>query len=365
MQLFSKYTQMKSLSDIRGHIDPALQQIESFRIEKLNSISKARGWYLVPISIVIFGFVSLQLDSHFPYRVQFITVFCFFIAFILFFLVYIFKVAPHRAQFIASFKHDVFSAFVLHLYPGSYYAPDNYLPSIIFKSSKLFSSFDSYKGEDYFEGTTNAKTSFKFSELKVSDSYSDSDGNQQNQLVFSGLFLVLDIPIKVVNPIFVLPDTAEKLTGTAGKFLQRTFGTFFRGNQKLVYFNEYPDFEKEFVVYSKDESIAKEILGPGLIEALCKIKSTWNKKVRVSLIDNHLYVAIDTKHDLFHPNIKKSLLQDEVINELYEELALCFSIVEDISAGLIKKSTSDTDVKESPINRRNKKNKDNDNPFLL
>ncbi len=68
---------------------------------------------------------------------------------------------------------------------------------------------------------------------------------------------------------------------------------------------------------------------------------------------------------MFHPNIKKSLLQDEVINELYEELALCFSIVEDISAGLIKKSTSDTDVKKSPKTRRNKKNKDNDNPFLL
>ncbi len=229
---------MKSLSDIRGHIDPALQQIESFRIEKLNSISRARMWYLLPIAVLIFGFVSLQLDSLFPYRVQFITVFSFFIAFILFFLVKIFKVAPHRAQFIASFKHDVFSAFVLHLYPGSYYAPDNYLPSIIFKSSKLFSSFDSYSGEDYFEGTTKTETSFKFSELKVAKRNSDSEGNQQNHPIFSGLFLVVDISIKVVDPIFVLPDTAEKLTGTAGKFIQRTFGTLLRGDQKLVYFNE-------------------------------------------------------------------------------------------------------------------------------
>lgn len=349
---------MKSLPEIRRHIEPVLRKIEDFRIEKLNSISKARRWYLLPVVVTGLGFATLQLNS------QFLTVFTFFIAFILFFLVSLFKVSPHRAQFVATFKHDVFSSFFLQLYPGSYYAPDNYLPSNIFKASKLFSSFNKYKGEDYFEGTTDAGISFKFSELNVSDVHTDAKGDSQTRNVFKGLFLVLDTPIKATDPVIVLPDTAEKLLGTTGKLLQKTMGSFFNKGRELIYFEEFPDFEKKFVVYSKNKSLAKAILKPSLLKAFCEIESKWKKNIRLSWVDNYLHLALHTQHDFFNPNIKKSLLQDSVIKELYSELALCFSIVENLSDIFTDKLANELE-EEDVSTKLYSRNMDNNNPFLL
>ncbi len=349
---------MKSLNDIRREINPALQKIELLRKEKLQAISNAKKWYILPLIILLFALFSF-LSGSLP-----LTIFCAVISFISFFLVYLFKISPHKTEFIHSFKHQVFSSFVSSIYPNSYYAPDNYLPSSIFSSSQLFGSYDSYSGEDYFEGETESGCAFKFSELRVTDTTTDSDGDSTTSTVFDGIFFILDVPQRVSGRIQVIPDSAESSFGTFGKFIQKTMGSLFQGGE-LVYFEEHPEFEKEFVVYSKDEEEARRLLSPVLIKAIYDLKIKWNKRLRLSFINNQIFIALSTGNNFFQPDIKKSLMKDNTLHELYDELSLCFSVVEDLSIEHDEQYNhlnSDPVIQDAKIY---KKNDNPNNPFLL
>jgi hypothetical protein len=349
---------MKSLNDIRRQINPALQKIELLRKEKLQAISKAKKWYILPVIILVFSVLSF-LSGSLP-----LTIFCAVISFISFVLVYLLKISPHKREFVHSFKHQVFSSFVSSLYPNSYYAPDNYLPSNIFSSSQLFGSYDSYSGEDYFEGETESGCAFKFSELRVTDTTTDSDGDSTTTTVFDGVFFILDVPQRVSGRVQVIPDSAESSFGMLGKFMQKTMGSLFQGG-KMVYFEEHPEFEKEFVVYSKDEEEARRLLSPALIKAIYDLKIKWNKRLRLSFINNQIYIALSTGNNFFQPDIHKSLLNDNILHELYDELSLCFSVVEDLSIEHDDKYNHLNTDTIKPETKIYKKSDNSNNPFLL
>lgn len=249
-------------------------------------------------------------------------------------LITVFKVLPHQSNYIANFKKEAFTSFTEALYPTIYYAPGNYLPRRLFDQSKLFRSYNKYIGEDYFEGKTESGHSFKFSELNVQSesTTTDDDGHTSTSTttVFSGLFFVLDVPNRVNGQIQILPDTAESTFGKVGKFLQKNVGAFFK-RSTMVYMEGHPEFEKEFVVYGKDEEEVYRILTPNLLQAIYDLRYKWNIKLSISFIGHQMYIAMPTSKNFFHPDIKHSVLEDKLLQELYDELALCFSVVEDLS----------------------------------
>lgn len=351
---------MKTLNDIRQQIAPALERVEVFRKEKLEAISSAKKWYIIPI--ITLG-VALVAGFGGIFALTFVLGI---IALIAAVLIAAFVVEPHRNNYAAHFKKEVFTNFVEKLYPDTYYAPANYLPSNLFKESRLFGSYDDYKGEDYFEGITDNGCSFKFSELHVTETHRDSDGDTRTSTVFDGLFFVLSVPNHVHGQIQVLPDSAESTLGFIGKYLQKSLGALFQG-AKLVYLEEHPEFEKEFVVYSKDEDEARRILTPGLIEAIYDLRYKWDTRLRISFINQHIYVALSNSKNFFHPDIHRTVLDDFLLKELYDELALCFSVIEDLSIeqkkGYSPKKNWNTSSNEKPPLYTNKKS--NNNPFLL
>lgn len=355
---------MKTINDIRRQIQPALQKIEHFRLEKLEAIAAARKWYIIPTIIVVIAVISI-FTGMIP-----IAIILGIIGLVGYVLVAFLKVGPHETSYIASFKEEIFKAFVQGIYPNTYYAPANYLPSNLFASSRLFGGYDSYGGEDYFEGKTDSGSLFKFSELRVTDTetYRDSDNNTQTRTttIFDGMFFVLDVPNRVAGRVQVLPDMAESSFGFLGKFVQKNLGSFFQG-AKMVYLEDHPEFEKAFVVYSQNEDEAYRILTPTLVQAIYDLRYKWNVTMRLSFIDNQIYVALSTSKNFFQPNIKKSVLEDDLLNELYDELALCFAVVEDLSE---ENPSSYNPKSENPNTDENnpfytKKNGSNNNPFLM
>jgi hypothetical protein len=350
---------MKNLHDIRQEIQPTLRQIEKHRIEKLEAISKAKKWYIIPVTLLILALLS-GLGMLVPMAIIFGV-----LAIVGFLLVGIFKVSPHKKGYINSFKEEVFSTFVQSLYPDTYYAPGNYLPSTIFSASQLFGGYDSYDGSDYFEGKTENGCAFKFSEINATSTTRDSDGDSRTTTVFNGVFFVLSVPNRVTGRIQVLPDSAESSMGFLGKLVQKSLGSLFQGGT-MVYMQEHPEFEKEFVVYSKDPEEAYRVLTPAMIQAIYDLRYKWNKKLRVSFIDNQIYVALSSTHDYFHPDINKSVLDDNFLDEFYDELALCFAVVEDMSiehTGTYNPPREEEETEKPQIYTKRKAN--DGNPFLL
>lgn len=346
---------MKTLNDIRRQVIPALQRVEKFRLEKLDTIAREKRWYGVPI-ILLIAAVIVGLEG-----TAFIGIALGVVAIIVLVLVYIVRVEPHRMAYISNFKEQVFASFIKELYPSIYYAPSNYLPSTLFSKSELFGSYDDYTGEDYFEGQTDNGCTFKFSELYVTETTRSSDSDTTTT-IFDGMFFVLDVPNRVNGRIQILPDSSESTFGRIGKFMQKKLGAFFQG-AAMVYMEDHPEFEKEFVVYSKDEAEAYRILTPGLLNAIYDLRYRWDIRLSVSFIGHQIYVAFPSSKNFFHPNIDRSVLEDNLIEEIYHELGLCFAVVEDLS---MEHKPSDSweqlnVVKKNNSNTGNSRN----NPFLL
>ena len=147
---------MKRLKDIRQEIDPCLQKIEKERLVILEKVSKIKQLYILPVLLLIFTAVSFFVEAR---ELAFILLF---FAIGSFLLIAMFQVGAHQANYSSNFKKEAFLAFVKALYPSVYYAPGNYVPSSLFERSGLFSCYNTYEGEDYFEGKTESGHSFKF-----------------------------------------------------------------------------------------------------------------------------------------------------------------------------------------------------------
>ncbi|WMX12843.1 DUF3137 domain-containing protein [Aureispira sp. CCB-E] len=351
---------MKKLSDIRRQINPCLRKIEQERQDTLANIKKAKKWYLLPILLLLLAIVSFAANK-IPLGIGLL-----FVSIVGLIVVAVFKVSPYQTNYISNFKKGAFSTFVEASYPQVYYAPDNYLPSSLFDKSKLFGSYDSYSGEDYFEGKTEGGCSFKFSELHVTKTEvtSNGDGGVETsaRTIFDGLFFVLNVPDRVSGQIQVLPDSVENVFGKMGKIFQKKIGAFFQ-RSSVVYLEDHPEFEKEFVVYSKDEEEVYRILTPNLLQAIYDLRYKWNTRLSISFIEHQVYVAMPTSKDFFRPNIKYSVTDDTLLKELYDELALCFAVVEDLSMEHQPEESRSLLNSGQSVNFNRTKSKDN--PFLL
>lgn len=230
------------------------------------------------------------------------------------------------------FKSKVFKTFVEMLYPRMTYTPDSGISRETFTSSELFNRPDRFNAEDYFKGTVG-DAQVEFSEVHAQDvSRSNSNGKSSTRTstIFRGLFIALETQQNVYGNVIVVPDTAESSFGGFGRWIQRSLGSFFQG-KKMIYFEEYPEFEKQFVVYSSEEEEARRVLTPALLRSICDLRNKWNNRIYISFFNNRIYMALPIKGNLFETKLSQSLLEGGVISKLYEELALCFGVIEDFA----------------------------------
>jgi len=314
---------MKTVNEIKKQIEPSLIEIETFREEKLNAAKQGRTYYIIPIilgiPIVLFSIVQEEPALIFFSIAALVVVTV---------MISHYKVQVHINAYKKEYKKQILTAFINKLYPEANYFPEKHIDSRTFDISNLFQKHNRYKGEDYFKGKTESGNSFEFSELDVK--YRTSGKNSNTRTVFKGLFFVLETNDTIDSEVYVLPDFAEKKFGNTGKYFQKTLGGLFNGS-KMVYMEKHPEFEKEFVVYSKKETDAYRVLSPTMIDAICHLKYNWNVPIHIGFINNKIYIGIPSHKDYFKPTIEKSVREDSLLEEFYNELAACFSVIEDMS----------------------------------
>jgi len=232
--------------------------------------------------------------------------------------------------YVHAFKVNVIQKIVHYIDPDLTYTPTGHVPKWQIVGSRIFSKHpDRVRGDDLVEGRIG-ETNMQFSEVHVEakhESTTSSGGRQRRwSTIFRGLFFVADFNKKFSGKTLVLPDTAEHVLGSLGSFLQSLNLT--RGELIKM---EDPELEKHFVVYGDDQIEARYILSTSLMRRISEFRNKTGKRVCLSFINSHVYVAIPYARCLFEPRVFRSILGFKGIEQCLEDFELFTGIVEDLN----------------------------------
>lgn len=240
-------------------------------------------------------------------------------------LVYVFiKYVKYRNQF----KEKVVSKIIKLINPDYKYDANRHIDVYEFNNSKIFSKkAERCQGDDFVYGKIE-NTDFKFSELKAQyKTVSTEDGKTKTEWhsIFRGLFFHADFNKIIQGTTYVMPDTAEKLLGKFGQKFQEMSGP-----DKLVKL-ENPEFEKLFAVYSSNQIEARYILTPVMMESIVEISKKYGRKMYFSFTCDRVYCAIKFNKALFEPRIRKSGVNYEDVEEMYQLFGLIETIIHEMN----------------------------------
>jgi hypothetical protein len=322
---------MKTKEELRKHYDcellPCLKELESRRKATL---AKIAAFTVLMICLVLA--VIAAAAGIFVFARQCSVTFCCLPAFpILWIAAYFIGFSKIAAPYRRQFKSEIMPKIVKYVSEGLEYDFKGHIPVEEFRKSEIFTvEPDIYTGEDRVYGRLG-ETGIDFSEIVAQEKRRDHDteGSRSTSYVtiFRGIFLVADFNKRFKSKTLVLPDTAEKLFGKmVGGFIQSK--NIMR--PPLVKLED-PEFEKHFVVYSKDQIEARYILSPALMKRITEYRMKTGKNIFLSFVDNKLRVAIPYKKNLFEPRLFRSIVDFEKMEEFHSIIQLTADIVEDLN----------------------------------
>lgn len=91
---------------------------------------------------------------------------------------------------------------------------------------------------------------------------------------------------------------------------------------------ENVEFEKEFAIYGTDQTEARYILSPALMERIMAFRQQTKKRISISFINSQIFIAIPLSDNMFEAPLFTSMINYPKVAEYYNYLALCVGIVE-------------------------------------
>jgi hypothetical protein len=240
------------------------------------------------------------------------------------FFVYYIKFGSTISEKKVRFKREIIGKTVTFLHGDLSYDHTRCIDKGTYNRSKLYlENISRYNGDDLVSGTVG-KTAIRFCELHTQQ-VRKSGKNTTVVTIFRGLFFIGDFNKKFIGETFVLPDIAESTFGSLGTFFQKMNIS----RPKLVKLEDI-EFEKSFAVYGTDQIEARYILSTALMQRIMGFKKKTGKDISMSFIDSNVFIGIPVAKDLFEAPLFSSLVNYSMIEEYYQYLALCISIVEDL-----------------------------------
>ena len=193
-----------------------------------------------------------------------------------------------------------------------FYLHEGYVPQNLFEISNFVeNSFDTYAGEDLFafeiKRIRNQKeltTHFVASDILAERTVFDSSGKPEKKTIFDGIFCA----IQFSNPFkCTLEINAVKKPNL----------------QQLK--TESSEFDKKFIAQTNNQIESRLILTPSLMEKLLKIG-----KDKMGLVFREHYLFIYFKRELFSLSKKDDKFNFELVESVYDDIALLHSIAEEI-----------------------------------
>ncbi len=292
-------------------IVPGLSTLEAMRKAQLRRV---RFMWIATVISLFLGFITMMP----PLILVFLL-----ISLLLYF--YFFGVKRNRPDFKSEYKKVVIGKLTQFITPELVFTPNLFIPQSKYNSSKIFlSNPDIYKGEDLVAGKID-KTQVEFCELHTQDRQTDHKGRTTYVTIFKGLFFIADFNKHFTGQTYVLSDFGERFLGAFGKMMQGLS----IGRPEVVRM-ENPIFEKQFVVYSSDETEARYILSTAMMERILAFKEKTKANIQLSFADNNIYMAVPLKKNFFEPSIRRSVMNFDDVKDYYEQLLFCVAIVDEL-----------------------------------
>lgn len=292
-------------------IVPGLTSLEVLRKAQLRRLRFM--WIATVISLFV-GFVTMLAP---------LILVCLLISLLLYF--YLFGYNRKRPNFKSEYKKVVITKLTQFIDPELVFTPNLFIPESKYNASKIFlSDPDIFKGEDLVSGKID-KTQIEFCELHTQDRQTDHKGRTSYVTIFKGLFFIADFNKHFSGQTYVLSDFGERFLGAFGKMMQGLS----IGRPEVVRMED-PLFEKQFVVYASDETEARYILSPSMMERILNFKNKTNSNIQLSFANNNIYMAVPLKTNFFEPSLRRSVLNFDDVKDYYEQLLFCVSIVEEL-----------------------------------
>lgn len=224
------------------------------------------------------------------------------------------------------FKEIVVKELVNLINPNFLYNPYDHINVFEFNKAKMFAKGERAIGDDLVKGRIE-KTKFEFSEIKVGQGSQNSQQSKQSYF-FRGLFFYADFNKKLQGETFVGPDKAEKLLGKKGQSLQE------KSSKGQLVKLENSEFEKMYVVHSSDQTEARYILTPLMMEAMVSIRKKHPLDFHFSFVDQRVNCAIRFNKNLFEPVIWGKGIQLSDVEYFYNLLELIQTIITEMNLNL-------------------------------
>lgn len=308
------------IDDLLFHLQYILEPIEKDRIE-VNRKGKIFWSVLLSISLLI-GFVAL---------LGFVVILWSYIFVVIGGIIWYAKwISPSEKRMKNAYYGKVVPLIVSEFLSDSQFFKDNCIAESDYKKSDIFRKrVDRYSGDNLISGVLG-ETSVRFSKLhtEYKTERRDRNGNTKTTwtTIFRGIFLIADFNKNTKGQTFILKDSAEKMFGGVGRWMQDKFGASGRG--ELIYLEDR-DFEKEYVVYSTDPVEARYILTPSMQQCFVELSQHFGSgNVSASIIEGRLSLALSGNYQLFSIDKKKCLTETATMKYYVENLLQILKVVE-------------------------------------
>lgn len=298
------------VSDLQFQLQYKLQPLEDLRLE----FKKHLKTFWIKAILSFLGLLVIVLFLFFPLAPLLIL---FIIGYIIW---YIYKISPLKRDLTERFHKEIVPHIISEFLSETYFQPNNCISGKDYFQSNLFRrSTDKYEGCNLIKGVLG-QTLMSFSNLhtQYKTTSTDSKGRTSTQwhTIFKGVFLIADSNKNFNGEIYIFPDTAERMLGGIGRWMQEKFGSVGRG--EMIYMED-PDFEKRYVVYGTDPVEARYILTPSMQQYFVDLSNTYGKDaIHASFINGKLHLALSGYFELFTLNINRSF-KDELTTKYYVE----------------------------------------------
>ncbi len=247
--------------------------------------------------------------------------------------IYVLKIHEPRKTLNSEYKRKIVKKMLAFVSPDLDYHPETGISEREYMQSGLYTKDpDRYKSEDRAVGMLG-RTKLEFSEIhsEYKTESTDSKGHKSEtwHTIFRGVFVIADFNKDFSSKTLVLPDLCEKYFGFIGKAVQ----SWKPGPEELVKLED-PDFEKQFVVYSRDQIEARYLLSPSLMRKILGLREQLlplNKgRLSISFVSSKMFIAIPVETNLFEASVWTPLWDKKTLSLYFSFLNFCVGIVEEL-----------------------------------
>ncbi len=194
------------------------------------------------------------------------------------------------------------------------------IPKKAFHESGLFiTDAPFYNGEDYFYGKIG-DVHFEMCELDVRHI---SNVTNNEEYVFRGILFHADFPESFHGKILMFPTKDLPHHTHAIKSLAR------QGGYRIKVPN--PRFESLFNTYADKNVEPSNLLSDEIYETILDYQQKIDKKISVSFVESHIFIAIHEPKDILEPHIFRSNVKFKFVQDFYDDIRNITRIIEDFN----------------------------------